>query len=152
VRSVADTRLALAASRPQRRHAASATCDSTVVVWNLHTRSVVQRAQALARPGLFYWAAALLVMNLLDGIFTLTAVHAGAAAEANPLMRLPLHLGAVWFIIAKTGLVSAGVLLLWRARERLLAHAGLIALTLVYAAVVAYHLSALGLWSGRLIL
>jgi uncharacterized protein DUF5658 len=103
------------------------------------------------RGGLFYWAAALLVMNLLDGIFTLTAVDAGAAAEANPLMQLPLHWGAVWFIAAKTGLVSAGVLLLWRARQRLLAHGGLIALTLVYAAVVAYHLSALGLWSDRLV-
>lgn len=120
------------------------------MVWNLHTRPVVQRAHAV--PGLFYWAAALLIMNLLDGIFTLTAVHAGAASEANPLMRLPLHWGAVWFIAAKIGLVSAGVLLLWRARERLLAHAGLIALTLVYAAVVVYHLSALGLWSDRLIL
>lgn len=143
------------------------------MVWNLHTCPVVQRAEALPRPGrptrssppisprvheetcrggLFYWAAALLIGNLLDGIFTLTAVHAGAAAEANPLMRLPLHWGAVWFIAAKTGLVSAGVLLLWRARERLLAQTGIVALALVYSAVVAYHLSALGLWGDRLIL
>lgn len=122
------------------------------MVWNLHTRSVVQRAHALARPGLFYWAAALLIMNLLDGIFTLAAVQAGAAAEANPLMELPLELGSVWFIAAKTGLVSAGVLMLWRARERLLAHAGLVGLTLVYAGVVVYHVSALGLWGDRLLL
>jgi len=90
-------------------------------------------------------------MNLLDGIFTLTAVQAGAAAEANPLMRLPLGWGSVWFILAKTGLVSAGVMMLWRVRQRLLAHAGLIGLTLVYAAVVVYHVSAFGLWSDRLI-
>lgn len=113
---------------------------------------LVQQAQALPRPGLFYWASALLIMNLLDGIFTLAAVQAGAAAEANPLMEFPLELGSVWFIAAKTGLVSAGVLMLWRARERLLAHAGLVALTLVYAAVVVYHLSAFGLWSDRLLL
>lgn len=122
------------------------------MVWNLHTRSVVQRAEALPRPGLFYWAAALLIMNLLDGVLTLAAVQAGAASEANPLMELPLSLGSVWFIAAKTGLVSAGVLMLWRARQRLLAHAGLVALTLVYAGVVAYHLSALGLWTDRLLL
>ena len=111
----------------------------------------MQRAHELPRPGLFYWASALLVMNLLDGIFTLTAVHAGAASEANPFMQLPLHWGSVWFIAIKTGLVSAGVLMLWRARERLLAHAGLIALTLVYTAVVGYHLSAIGHWSSRII-
>jgi hypothetical protein len=133
----------------------------------------VQRAHAVPRPeahgvirfdqasrprgdrsdrGLFYWAAALLIMNLLDGIFTLTAVQAGAASEANPIMELPLHWGSVWFIMAKTGLVSAGVLMLWRARQRWLAHAGLIGLTVVYAAVVGYHVSALGLWSDRLML
>lgn len=112
----------------------------------------MQRAQALPRPGLFYWAAALLVMNLLDGIFTLAAVQAGAATEANPLMEVTLGWGSVWFIMAKTGLVSGGVLMLWRARQRLLAHTGLIALTLVYAAVVGYHLSAFGHWSERLML
>jgi Mn2+/Fe2+ NRAMP family transporter len=122
------------------------------VVWNLHTHPDVQRAGAVERTGPFYWAAALLIMNLLDGIFTLAAVHAGAASEANPLMQLPLHWGAVWFIAVKTGLVSAGVLMLWRARERFLAHAGLVGLTLVYAGVVVYHLSAVSLWSDRVLL
>ena len=74
---------------------------------------VVQQAHAVPRPGLFYWASALLIMNLLDGIFTVAAVQAGAATEANPLMQLPLALGSVWFILAKTGLVSVGVLLPW---------------------------------------
>lgn len=101
---------------------------------------------------MFFWASALLVMNLLDGIFTLAAVQAGAATEANPLMQVPLAWGSVWFIIAKTGLVSAGVLMLWRARQRMLAHAGIVALALVYTAVVAYHVSAFGLWSDRLLL
>lgn len=91
-------------------------------------------------------------MNLLDGIFTLAAVQVGAASEANPLMGLPLQLGSVWFIIAKTGLVSAGVLMLWRARHRGLAQGGLVALTLVYGAVLVYHVSALGLWTDRLML
>jgi hypothetical protein len=112
----------------------------------------VQRAEALPRPGLFYWASALLIMNLLDGIFTLAAVQAGAAAEANPIMSWPLELGSVWFFVAKTGLVSAGVLMLWRARDRLLAQAAVVGLTLVYTAVVVYHLSALGLWTHRLVI
>lgn len=101
---------------------------------------------------MFYWAAALLVLNLIDGIFTLAAVQAGAASEANPIMSLPLELGAVWFIAAKTGLVSAGVLLLWRARDRLLAQGALIGLAVVYTGVVVYHLSALGLWTHRLVI
>ena len=101
---------------------------------------------------MFYWASALLILNLLDGIFTVAAVQAGAATEANPLMQLPLALGSVWFILAKTGLVSAGVLMLWRVRQKFLAHAGLIGLALVYTVVVGYHLSALGLWSERLLL
>jgi hypothetical protein len=104
------------------------------------------QARALPQPALFYWAAALLVMNLLDGIFTLTAVHAGAASEANPLMRLPLDLGAVYFIIAKVGMVSLGVLALWRVRSRVFAQAAMVGLALFYTAVVAYHLSALRLW------
>ena len=118
-----------------------------------HT-SVVQRARELPRPqpGLFYWAAALLIMNLLDGIFTLAAVQAGAASEANPIMSLPLELGSVWFILVKIGLVSAGVLLLWRARHRMLAHGAVIGLALVYTAVVVYHLSALGVWTHRLVI
>ena len=91
-------------------------------------------------------------MNLLDGIFTLAAVQAGAASEANPIMSLPLELGSVWFIIAKTGLVSAGVLLLWRARHRLLAQRAVVGLALVYTAVVVYHVSALGFWTHRLVI
>lgn len=91
---------------------------------------------------LFWIAAALLVLNLLDGLFTLLAVYAGAADEANPLMQGPLAHGPVMFILTKTALVSLGVLLLWRSRQRLLAAGGLVALSVVYTGVLIYHVSA----------
>jgi hypothetical protein len=107
------------------------------------------RAQQRA-PRIFRVAAALLILNLLDGIFTLAAVHAGAASEANPLMAASMSWGSLHFILIKTALVSAGVLLLWRRRNRALAVAGLYAVTALYAGVLAYHLSAIGLWTSRL--
>jgi hypothetical protein len=99
---------------------------------------------------IFWVASTLLILNLLDGIFTLAAVHAGVASEANPLMAAPLSWGSLYFILIKTTLVSAGVLLLWRRQNRPLAVAGLYAATALYAGVLAYHLSAISLWSSRL--
>ena len=120
----------------------------------MHTSTDVSyalpRVQEEPVPRLFWVAAALLVLNLLDGVFTLAAVHAGAASEANPIMAAPLGWGSVYFILIKTAMVSAGVLLLWRRRHRRLAIAGLYGATALYAAVFAYHLSAVSLWASRL--
>jgi hypothetical protein len=100
---------------------------------------------------LFWIASAILILNLLDGVFTLTAVHAGAATEVNPLMATSLGWGGVWFMLLKIALVSLCVLLLWRARHRLLATCGLVGLCLVYAGVVAYHASALDVIASHVI-
>jgi hypothetical protein len=99
-----------------------------------------------------FWAAIfLLFFNVLDAVFTLGAIQAGAAEEANPLMAWPLELGVAWFMVVKLGVVSLGVLLLWRARRSLLASAGLLGLCAVYAGVIAYHLSEIGSWAGRFV-
>jgi hypothetical protein len=93
-----------------------------------------------ARDSALFWlAAAILILNLLDGVLTLTAVHAGAASEANPLMATSMGWGSVWFILVKLSLVSLGVSLLWRARHRALAVFGLVGLCVVYSALLGYH-------------
>ncbi|MBI4510026.1 MAG: hypothetical protein HY698_10360 [Deltaproteobacteria bacterium] len=87
-------------------------------------------------------AQATLVLNLLDGVFTLLVVLSGLAVEANPLMGRLLDLGPVQFMVGKTALVSMGVWLLWRMRSNRLAVAGLMATMVVYALLVLYHIQA----------
>lgn len=96
----------------------------------------LDRAKGLTRS-----SAALLFFNLLDGLFTLTFLQLGLATEANPVMRLAYDGSPLGFMFAKLMLVNAGVLVLnvhgsVRA-ARLALHTGAV----LYAAVVAYHLS-----------
>jgi hypothetical protein len=112
-------------------------------------QSLAVRPVARQSP-LFWIASAILVLNLFDAILTLTAVQAGAATEANPLMDASMAWGSVAFILVKMSLVSLGVTLLWQRRERPLAAAGLVALSVVYAGVIVYHLSAIGFVASRI--
>src|SRR5262245_55599109 len=86
-------------------------------------------------------AAITLVLNLLDAVLTLIVVSAGVAAEANPLMEAALQANPVLFVLAKTALVSLGILLLWRMRAHRFAALAIVASVFVYGAVVAYHLT-----------
>jgi hypothetical protein len=86
-------------------------------------------------------AQAVLVLNLLDAIFTLVYVTGGDATEANPLMEVLLAHGPLQFVITKHVLVSLGVLLLWRMRSHRLAKVGLWSVFPVYALLVLYHVS-----------
>ncbi len=89
-------------------------------------------------------AAMIVVLNVIDGILTLGVVYAGAATEANPLMSHSLtSWGAVWFMVIKCALVSLGVLLLWRLRERRFAVGAIAGLGLVYLLLAAYHVNSL---------
>jgi hypothetical protein len=94
---------------------------------------------------LFWVAAGILVLNLLDVMLTLTAISSGAALEANPLMDMSLSWGGVWFVLVKVSLVSLGVALLWRLRRLSLAATGLVVVGALYTGVIAYHLSAMAL-------
>ncbi len=91
------------------------------------------------RERLFAAAAALLVLNLADAVFTLTFLELGVAQEANPLMRLAYEASPVGFMLLKLSIVQGGTGLLWLHRSspagRLALHAGV----LLYAAIVAYH-------------
>lgn len=86
--------------------------------------------------------SAVLVLNLVDAMFTLVYTQAGLATEANPLMNQALQVSPVLFVAAKLALVSLGVLLLWRLRNRLVARLSLGGMLIAYAAIAFYHLQA----------
>lgn len=90
---------------------------------------------------------ALLVLNLLDAIFTLFWVEAGLAREANALMRELVNHHAVLFVVVKTALVALGSYLLWQRRHRPAAVVAIFAAFLAYYSVLLYHLQ----YSGYLL-
>jgi hypothetical protein len=102
--------------------------------------------EGLEREGQLRWLAwiiaAIMVLNVLDVVFTLFWVHAGLARETNPLMRWLVDEHPVAFTLSKLALVGLGTLLLWRARRRALAVVGIVAVFLVYYAILIHHLRA----------
>ncbi len=86
-------------------------------------------------------AAALLVLNLLDGLFTLWFLQLGVAEEANPLMRAAYEHSPVAFMMLKLAVVHAGVALLTLGGQATAARVALKAGMLLYAGIVAYHLT-----------
>jgi len=91
---------------------------------------------------LFVLASALLVLNLVDAIFTLLWIHSGIAVEGNPIMDQALAGGPVGFMIVKLALVSLGVGLLWRLRHRRAAGLALATAATAYSSLFVYHLTA----------
>jgi hypothetical protein len=63
----------------------------------------------------------------------------GFATESNGVMAYFLHEGTLTATVFKIGVVSVGVLLLWRVRHRPAALFAAVLLTGVFAAVVAYQ-------------
>jgi hypothetical protein len=86
-------------------------------------------------------STALLILNLLDGIFTLAFLQLGVAEEVNPLMRLAYLAGPGVFMAVKLGVVDLGLLLLCLHREYRFARWSLSGGALLYAAIVVYHLA-----------
>lgn len=96
---------------------------------------------AVEDAGVISSCIALLVLNLLDGLFTLAFLQAGVAEEANPLMRMAYEHSPAAFMGIKLALVNAGAAMLWMNRGTLAARAALGGGVLMYAAIVAYHCS-----------
>ena len=86
-------------------------------------------------------AAAVLFLNLLDGLFTLTFLQLRLAEEANPLMRVAYSHSPLAFMLIKLAVVHAGVLLLCANRRCTAARLALQAGVYLYAAIAVYHLS-----------
>ena len=115
------------------------------------TRSRLQ----VGTPEQFRWLHAIvkvvIVLNLLDAVFTLLWVWAGLARELNPLMRDLVHQHPVAFAVVKLGVVGAATLLFWRLRHRPLAVIAIFLAFLVYWALLIAHIGFLSLVVGALL-
>ena len=100
-------------------------------------------------PKEFRWlhgiVKAIIVLNVLDAIFTLIWVQAGLAKEANVLLQDLVSNHTVLFMVVKLALVSLGSMLLWRNRKHPFAVVGLFFVFMTYYYILLYHLSFLRL-------
>jgi len=90
--------------------------------------------------GLYGIAKWLLVLNLLDGIFTLIWIEHFGAQELNIMMSDLAHGSPVLFMMAKLTLVGLGTLFLWRNRSSPLAVISLVIAFFSYYLVFLFHL------------
>ena len=94
-------------------------------------------------PEQFRWlhgvVKAVLVLNLLDTLFTLVWVRSGLAVEANTLIDELVNEHALGFVAVKTTLVGLGSWLLWQRRKRPSAVIAIFTAFLAYYLVVLYH-------------
>lgn len=86
-------------------------------------------------------AVALLVLNLLDGLFTLTFLQLGVAEEVNPLMRAAYESSPLSFMVSKLAIVSTGLLLLCIHRHVGASQWAIRLGAAVYAGINIYHLA-----------
>ncbi len=93
-------------------------------------------------------AKSLVILNLLDAVFTLYWIRVGLAEEANAFMRDLVVNNALGFVLAKIALVSLGVVLLWRCRKHPFAAPALTGCCVLYFLVLLHHLR----FSGMLLL
>jgi hypothetical protein len=103
-----------------------------------------------SRHWLLRIASAVVILNLVDAIFTLVYVNGNVAVESNPLMKVALATSPVAFMITKLSLVSLCVFLLWRFGHRRSAMVGLVGSTVMYVILIGYHLSAVPMLMARL--
>ena len=113
------------------------------------------RTSWIGEPHHFRWLHGLvkvvLVLNLLDAIFTLIWVKAGLARESNPLIADIVSEQPVLFALAKLALVGLGSALLWIHRDRALAVIGIFVAFLAYYLVFLYHIGYLSLLIATLL-
>ena len=105
--------------------------------------------QKIGTPEHFRWlhgiVQALLVLNVLDAIWTIAEIASGRASEANPLMAGLAHSEPVLFAFVKILLVSLGSYILWQHRQRATAVCAIFVAFMVYYFLLLYHLSAMDL-------
>jgi hypothetical protein len=82
----------------------------------------------------------ILVLNLVDGVFTLVWVDYFQARELNVMMSDLVHSNGLSFMLVKLTLVSLGTLFLWRYRSNPLAVISLFIAFFSYYLVLLVHL------------
>ena len=94
---------------------------------------------AFGQQVLLWLLLGLWLCNVADLLLTKYSLWLGVASESNDVMRYFLHVGTLTAAMFKVGIVTIGVLLLWRLRRyrAALFAAGLLAA--IFAAVVAYE-------------
>ncbi|MDH3688610.1 MAG: DUF5658 family protein [Gammaproteobacteria bacterium] len=83
---------------------------------------------------------AVIILNLLDILFTLTWVGFGHVEEANLLLTNLVRDHPILFVVTKISLVSLGSFLLWKHRDHPLAIIGIFLVFGLYYYVLLYHL------------
>ncbi len=83
---------------------------------------------------------AVVVLNILDLLFTLVWSQLGLMRESNVLMQQLLDVRPLLFVLVKIVLVSLGLFLLWRYRSHPFAVIGLFSIFTVYYSVLLHHL------------
>ena len=91
------------------------------------------------RPVVVAALAALWLLNLWDLLLTRHALDSGMASEANGVMNFLIGMGWLPAVLFKVGVVSAGVLVLWRYRHHRLAATSTVGLAIFYGLVVLYQ-------------
>jgi hypothetical protein len=85
-------------------------------------------------------AKGILVLNLLDGVFTLIWVEYFGAEELNILLSDLVQSNPLLFMLVKLTLVSLGTLFLWRNRSNALAVISIFVAFFSYYLVLLFHL------------
>lgn len=86
-------------------------------------------------------AVILLMLNLLDGLFTLTFLQLNVAEELNPLMRVAYEHSPTSFMALKLVVVSVGLSLLCMHRSMQLSQRAIQAGAALYIVIDIYHLA-----------
>jgi len=86
-------------------------------------------------------AVLLLVLNLLDGLFTLTFLQMNVAEELNPLMRVAYAHSPLSFMAIKLAIVSLGLVLLCLHRSMNMSQRAIQAGAALYTVIDIYHLA-----------
>tara|TARA_R100000773_G_C4119291_1_gene55559 strand:- start:128 stop:415 length:288 start_codon:yes stop_codon:yes gene_type:complete len=81
-----------------------------------------------------------LILNILDAVFTSFVVSSAIAVEANPLMGAILELGIAPFIIVKLGIVVVSLRVLWKYRRRTITKIGTAICLIIYMLLICYFL------------
>jgi hypothetical protein len=107
------------------------------------TATAPPRRLPVGTPEHFRWlhgiVKTVLVLNLLDALFTLVWVRGGFAREENLMIDGLVERHAVAFIAVKLGLVGMGSWLLWQRRNHATAVVAVFIAFVTYYLVLLYH-------------
>jgi len=84
-----------------------------------------------------------LILNIIDTIFTSFVIANALAIEANPIMGAVLQYGIAPFIFVKLSIIVLSVSVLWRYRRRRITQIGTFVCLLVYSGLVLYFIGVL---------